>query len=72
MSIVLQVELEQEEQTASALRMVLKVYDRQFSPQIREFKETGTATSASEDQFTAFLRQGSMPQFLVDYEENGP
>ncbi len=28
MSIVLQVELEQEEQTASALRMVLKVYDR--------------------------------------------
>lgn len=72
MSIVLQVELEQEEQTAPAPRMVLKVYDRQFSPQLREFKETGPATSASEDQFTAFVRQGSMPQFLADYEENGP
>lgn len=72
MSIVVQVELEQEEQTAPAPRMVLKVYDRQFSPQLREFKETGPATSASEEQFIAFVRQGSMPQFLVDYEENGP
>jgi len=52
--------------------MVLKVYDRQFSPQLREFKDAGPATNASEDSFTAFVLQGSMPQFLNRYEESGP
>jgi serine/threonine protein kinase len=72
MSVVLYVRLDREEQTACSPRMVLKVYDRQFSPQLREFKDTGPATSQTEDQFTEFVRQGSMPQFLADYEENGP
>jgi serine/threonine protein kinase len=72
MSVVLYVELEHEEQTAPTPRMVLKVYDRQFSPQLREFKDTGPATHATEDQYTAFVCQGSMPQFLADYEESGP
>lgn len=53
--------------------MVLKVYDRQFAPELRDFKEqTGTATHASEDQYRAFLRRpGAMSQFLADYGENG-
>jgi serine/threonine protein kinase len=72
MSVVLHVGLEQQEQTAPATRMVLKVYDRQFSPELRESKDTGLATSATEDRFTAFVRQGCIPQFLLDYEERGP
>jgi serine/threonine protein kinase len=74
MSIVLQVDLEQEQQNPSgpAPRMILKVYDRQYSPQLREFKDTGPATSASEEEFSRFVRGGFMPQFLVDYEKSGP
>jgi serine/threonine protein kinase len=72
MSVVLHVKFEQEGQSDPTPRMVLKVYDRQFSPQLREFKDTGPATSQTEGQFTEFVRQGSMPQFLADYEENGP
>lgn len=53
--------------------MVLKVYDRQFAPELRDFKEqTGTATLEREDQYRAFLRRpGAMSQFLADYGENG-
>ncbi|KAK7956565.1 uncharacterized protein PG986_005787 [Apiospora aurea] len=73
-SIVVVLELNQGDQNASAAassRAVLKVYDRQFSRRLRlfhdgMFKATACpATSASEDQYTAFLRQGSMPQFLA-------
>jgi serine/threonine protein kinase len=52
--------------------MVLKVYDRRFSAQLREFKDAGPATIETEDRFTAFVREGYMPQFLADYEESGP
>jgi hypothetical protein len=72
MSIVLQVELEEPDPRFPAPKMILKVYDRQYSPQLREFKDTGPATSTSEDQFHAFVRGGSMPRFLMEYEENGP
>jgi serine/threonine protein kinase len=72
MSVILHVQPEQEEQTVSTPRMVLKVYDRQFSPELREFKDTGPPTSATEDHFSAFVCQGSMPQFLANYEESGP
>lgn len=72
MSVVLHVGLEQEDQTAPMSRMILKVYDRRFSPQLREFKDTGPATSATEDQFIDFVCRGSLPQFLADYEELGP
>jgi hypothetical protein len=72
MSIVLQVEPEQQDPSVPTLKMILKVYDRQFSPQLREFKETGPATYASEAQFCAFVRRGSVPRFLAEYEGNGP
>jgi len=72
MSVVLHVQPEQEVQIVSTPRMVLKVYDRQFSHKLREFKNTGPATSATEDQFAAFVCQGSMPKFLANYEESGP
>ena len=70
MSVVLHVE--QEGQTAPTPRMILKVYDRRFSAELREFKDAGPATIEAEDRFTAFVREGSMSQFLVDYEESGP
>ncbi|KAH6647931.1 hypothetical protein BKA67DRAFT_578921 [Truncatella angustata] len=57
--------------TAPAPKMVLKVYERQFSSELRQFKETGPATTDSEEQYATFLRGGSMPQFLVDHAENG-
>ncbi|KAK8080180.1 hypothetical protein PG997_007998 [Apiospora hydei] len=74
-SIVVVLELEQGDQTASAAasRAVLKVYDRQFSRRLRVFHDgmskatTCPATGASEDQYTTFLRQGSMPQFLAHH-----
>jgi serine/threonine protein kinase len=72
MSIVLQVELEHQDSSVPVQRMILKVYDRQFSAQLREYKDTGPATSASETQFCAFVRRGSMPRFLREYEESGP
>ncbi|KEQ86281.1 hypothetical protein M438DRAFT_395567 [Aureobasidium pullulans EXF-150] len=72
MSIVLQVKLQQEERHPSDPTMILKIYDRQYSPELREFKHSGPATAETEDQFIAFLRQGCMPQFLLDYEEDGP
>jgi serine/threonine protein kinase len=72
MSIVLQVKLEQQNPSNPALRMILKVYDRQYSPQLREFKDTGPATRASEEEFSRFVRGGSMPQFLEEYEQSGP
>ncbi|CZT18360.1 uncharacterized protein RCC_04204 [Ramularia collo-cygni] len=72
MSIVVHVELEQNDKTHQTSPMILKVYDRQFSPELREFKDAGPATTVSEDAFTAFAREGFMPQFLADYEENGP
>jgi serine/threonine protein kinase len=71
MSIVVVLELEQRDRTSPCPRMALKIYDRQFSPELREFKETGPATTLSEDEYTGFLRLGSMSQFMVDYEENG-
>jgi serine/threonine protein kinase len=71
-SIVLQVELEQQDPSDPTPRMILKVYDRQYSPQLREFKDTGPATSASEDEFSRFVRGGFMPQFLEGYEQSGP
>ncbi|KAK2605989.1 hypothetical protein QQS21_003615 [Conoideocrella luteorostrata] len=78
MSVALIVQLEQEEEqtapvalTTPAPIMVLKMYDRQFSTQLREFKETGAATRASEDQFIDFVRQGSMPRFLKHIDKNG-
>ncbi|TIA08856.1 hypothetical protein D6C80_08969 [Aureobasidium pullulans] len=52
--------------------MILEIYDRQYSPQLREFKHSGPAPAETEDEFIAFLRQGYMPQFLLDYEEDGP
>jgi serine/threonine protein kinase len=72
MSVVLHVKPEQERQTAPTPMMVLKVYDLRFSAQLREFKDTGPATIETEDRFTTFLREGSMPQFLADHEESGP
>ncbi|KAK8021730.1 hypothetical protein PG990_006868 [Apiospora arundinis] len=56
-----------------ATRVVLKVYDRQFSLGLREFKDKeGPATCKSEDQYRAFLRHpGAFSQFLADYAENG-
>lgn len=72
MSVVLQVALEQQSPVFPAQRMILKVCDRQFSPQLREFQDTGPATCASEAQFTAFVCKGFMTRFLEEYEENGP
>jgi hypothetical protein len=72
MSIVLQVELGQQDPSDPTPRMILKVYDRQYSPQLREFKDTGPATSASEEEFSRFARGGFMPQFLEGYEQSGP
>jgi serine/threonine protein kinase len=72
MSIVLHVQLEQQDPSATAPTMILKVYDGQHSPQLREFKDTGPATIASEEEFCAFVQGGSMPQFLIEYEQNGP
>ncbi|THZ04217.1 hypothetical protein D6C95_03398 [Aureobasidium pullulans] len=72
MSIVLQVKLQQEERHPSNPTMILKIYDRQYSPELREFKHSGPATAETEDEFIAFLRRGCMPQFLLDYEEDGP
>jgi serine/threonine protein kinase len=72
MSVVLQVELEQRDPSNPTQMMILKVYDRQYSPQLREFKDTGPATSASEEEFSTFVRRGSMPQFLEEYEQAGP
>ncbi|THX50990.1 hypothetical protein D6D08_09806, partial [Aureobasidium pullulans] len=72
MSIVLQVKLQQQERHSSSPTMILKIYDRQYSPELREFKHSGPATAETEDEFIAFLRQGCMPQFLLEYEENGP
>ncbi|KAG6001436.1 hypothetical protein E4U21_004325 [Claviceps maximensis] len=85
MSVVLKVALEQQaearnegeegdeevETTQVPKMMILKIYDRQFSPQLREFEETGPATSASEEAFTEFVRKGCMEPFLKDIEENG-
>ncbi|KAK8051616.1 hypothetical protein PG993_003001 [Apiospora rasikravindrae] len=76
-SIVVVLELEPEAQTASAAasRAVLKVYDRQFSQRLRRFHDSvfettaGPATSESEIQYTAFLRQGFMPQFLAHHAD---
>ncbi|THX31793.1 hypothetical protein D6D12_02638 [Aureobasidium pullulans] len=72
MCIVLQIKLQQEERHPSSPTMILKIYDRQYSPQLRKFKHSGPATAETEDQFIAFLRRGCMPQFLLDYEEDGP
>lgn len=53
--------------------VVLKIYDRQFAPELRDFKEkTGTATHESEAQYRALLRRpDALTQFLADYGENG-
>ncbi|PVI00679.1 hypothetical protein DM02DRAFT_526524 [Periconia macrospinosa] len=71
MSVVVELELEPEDQIFSTERVILKVYDRQFSLELRQFKDMGLATKASEEQYATFLRQGSMSQFLEDYAENG-
>ncbi|KAK8109304.1 serine threonine kinase fnkB [Apiospora sp. TS-2023a] len=58
---------------ASAPQVVLKVYDRQFAPELREFKGTaGTTSHETEAQYRAFLqRPGAMSQFLADHGEHG-
>ncbi|THZ33298.1 hypothetical protein D6C90_08524, partial [Aureobasidium pullulans] len=58
MCIVLQIKLQQEERHPSSPTMILKIYDRQYSPQLRKFKHSGPATAETEDQFIAFLRRG--------------
>jgi hypothetical protein len=83
MSVVVVVELEppteQRAQTvcqsstspAPAPRMILKVYDPQFSSELREFQDDGPATDATQEEYTGFLHEGAMSQFLADYAENG-
>lgn len=71
MSIVLKVELDQPNIGIPAQEMILKVYDRQHSPELRESLDTGPATKASEEQFVTFLRGGLLPCFLAECEENG-
>jgi len=71
MSIVLKVELKQPNPAIPAQKMILKVYDRQHSLELRESLNTGLATKASEEQFIAFLRGGLLPRFLAECEENG-
>ncbi|KAG6015459.1 hypothetical protein E4U43_005278 [Claviceps pusilla] len=83
MSVVLKVALEQqkedeeegetaeEENTAPAPQvMILKMHDRQFSSQVRQFEEAGPATSANEAEFIDFVRKGSMTAFLKHLAEN--
>ncbi|KEQ68880.1 hypothetical protein M436DRAFT_76601 [Aureobasidium namibiae CBS 147.97] len=71
MSIVLKVELEQPSTGIPAQKMILKVYDRQHSLELRKSLSTGPATKASEEQFATFLRGGLLPPFLAECEENG-
>jgi hypothetical protein len=52
MPIVLKVGLKQRGRTIPAPSMILKVYDRLYTPQLREFKDTGPTTSASEGSST--------------------
>lgn len=72
MSIVLKVELEQQIPNLNAPTMILKVYDHRHSLHLRESIGIGPATKASEDQFSSFVRGGSLPRFLVECEERGP
>ncbi|KAG5975078.1 hypothetical protein E4U55_007894 [Claviceps digitariae] len=67
-----QKEEQKKDETAPAPEvMILKMHDRQFSSQLRDFEKTGPATSASEDGFADFVRQGGITPFLQDIEENG-
>ncbi|KAK8127064.1 uncharacterized protein PG998_002823 [Apiospora kogelbergensis] len=76
MSVVVEVELlpdpSQGEQTAPS-RMVLKAYDRQLAPELRDFKgKSGLATRETEEEYKAFLRRpGAMSQFLAAYDDHG-
>ncbi|CAH0051481.1 unnamed protein product [Clonostachys solani] len=77
MSVIAIVELESPQTKQKCVnsgvpsKMILKLYDRRFALDLREeIKVTGPATRATEDEFVASLRQGSMPRFLAKYEEN--
>ncbi|CAH0045959.1 unnamed protein product [Clonostachys solani] len=52
----------------SPLKMVLKVFDRRFSVQLREeLKPTGPSTLVTEEEYLGFLQQGSMADFVASY-----
>ncbi|CAI6336911.1 unnamed protein product [Periconia digitata] len=68
-TFILELELQHEEPNSPAVRAVLKVYDRQFTPNFRAYHNAGQATSETEKRYTDFVRQGAMPQFSEDYEQ---
>ncbi|KJX95320.1 hypothetical protein TI39_contig4119g00010 [Zymoseptoria brevis] len=72
MSVVLHVKLELEDHTTPVPTMVLKVFDRHFSAQLREFLDSGPATKSSELQFINFVREGYLPLFMAAWEQEGP
>lgn len=57
--------------TESTPKLALKLYDRQFSSELRDFKGAGPATELTEQQYITFLRDGSLSRFLDDYEGSG-
>jgi hypothetical protein len=65
MSIVLKVELERRDLAIPAPSMILKVYDRLYSPRLREFEDPSPATSASEEQFLDF-QEVHVPTIFAD------
>ncbi|VUC25902.1 unnamed protein product [Clonostachys rosea] len=77
LSVVVIVELEptsepkdQANYSNSPIKMVLKVFDRRFSLQLREeLKSSDPSTVATEEEYLGFLRQGSMPDFAADYNK---
>ncbi|CAG9977244.1 unnamed protein product [Clonostachys byssicola] len=78
LSVVVVVEVDapskQEGQTiqpTSTVKMVLKVFDRRFSSQLREeLKSSGPSTLATEKEYLGFLEQGSMADFVANYNKD--
>lgn len=71
MSVVLKVELEQQNSDVPAPTMVLKVYDHRHSLGLRESLSIGPATKASDEHFFALVHGGFLSQFSEECEENG-
>lgn len=78
LSVVVIVEVDppstQEGQTSQPnppLKMVLKVFDRRFSLQLREeLKSSVPPTLATEEEYLVFLQQGSMADFATKYNQD--
>ncbi|VUC37088.1 unnamed protein product [Clonostachys rosea] len=53
-------------------KLILKMFDRRFSPRLREELDLGPATRETEGQFNNFLDQGGMPAFIPLYQNARP